>query len=138
MVEYRIAQKQADRSIEFGELGPVTENDDQSEEIEGESYDEDQFEEDELQEELKRTALEFAHKLTELEIHNNQMLAQGPFIKEEDQVEEIESKLSGAISGKNHSRSSVSKKSKLEINPKSDRIDLQPSFESPKDERLRQ
>ena len=53
-------------------------------------------------------------------------------------MEEIKSKLSGAISGKNQSRSSVSKKSKLEINPKSDRIDLQPSFESPKDERLRQ
>ena len=71
MVEYRIAHNTADRSIEFGELGPVTENDDHSEEMEGESYDEDQFEEDELQEELKRTALEFAHKLTELEMHNN-------------------------------------------------------------------
>lgn len=77
--------------------------------MEGDSYEEDGFEEEELQEELKRTALEFANKLTELEIHNNQMMAQSPFIKEEDQVEENKSKLSGAISGKNQSRSSASK-----------------------------
>ena len=53
----------------------MVEGDDRSEEMEGDSYEEDGFEEEELQEELKRTALEFANKLTELEIHNNQMMA---------------------------------------------------------------
>ena len=35
------------------------------------SYLDDDFEEDEMNEELKRTALEFASKLTELEMENS-------------------------------------------------------------------
>ena len=71
-------------------------------------------------------------------MNNNQMMAQSPFIKEEDQVQENKSKLSGVISGKNQSYASASNKSKLGINAKSYDINLQPSFESPKDEKLRQ
>ena len=76
MVEYRRAiDDKTEERFNFGELRPVVEGDDRSEEMEGDLYEEDGFEEEELQEELKRTALEFANKLTELEIHNNQMMA---------------------------------------------------------------
>ena len=87
MVEYRRAlDSKTDEQLDFGELRPVSEGDDRSEEMEDDLYDDNDFEEEELQEELKRTALEFSNKLTELEMNNNQMMAQSPFIKEEDQV----------------------------------------------------
>ena len=87
MVDYRRAlDSKTDEHLDFGELRPVSEGDDRSEEMEDDLYDDNDFEDEELQEELKRTALEFSNKLTELEMNNNQMMAQSPFIKEEDQV----------------------------------------------------
>ena len=76
MVDYRRAlDSKTDEQLDFGELRPVSEGDDRSEEMEDDLYDDNDFEEEELQEELKRTALEFSNKLTELEMNNNQMMA---------------------------------------------------------------
>ena len=57
-----------DQSLDFGDLRPtaerIAENEEQSDDEQSDSYIDDDFEEDELNEELKRTALEFASKLT--------------------------------------------------------------------------
>ena len=63
-----------DQSLDFGDLRPkvdVAESGDESDDRESDLYLDDAFEEDETNEELKRTALEFANKLTELEMENN-------------------------------------------------------------------
>ena len=65
-----------DQSLDFGDMRPAAENAVKEDNSEGQeetsdSYLDDDFEEEEMNEELKRTALEFASKLTELEIENS-------------------------------------------------------------------
>ena len=75
-----------DQSLDFGDLRPtvdVADGDDGSDDAESDLYMDDAFEE-ETNEELKRTALEFANKLTELEMENDQLINKEPSVVDDD------------------------------------------------------